>query len=95
MKHPLHPVWKSLLKRCYNPNSQGYKYWGGAGIVVCERYQLRGMFEGYARCLTREEDPNIQVKELDKGRKDIPAIQNETPSAKLEGKTDSCNYRTL
>ena len=53
------------------------------------------MFEGYARCLTREEDPNIQVKEWDKVRKDIPAIQNETRSAKLEGKTDSCNYRML
>ena len=42
------------------------------------------MFEGYARCSTWEEDPNSQVKELEKVRKDIPANENETPSAKLE-----------
>lgn len=31
--------WRSMLQRCYNPNSRGYKYYGGRGIGVCKRWR--------------------------------------------------------
>lgn len=31
-------VWKGILARCYNSSAQGYKNYGGRGIVVCERW---------------------------------------------------------
>lgn len=31
-------VWADMLGRCYNENCTGFKYWGGRGIVVCERW---------------------------------------------------------
>lgn len=32
-------IWSNMLRRCGNPNATGYKYWGGRGIKVCERWQ--------------------------------------------------------
>jgi hypothetical protein len=35
----LYSTWKNMLARCTNPKNPGYKYCGGRGIVVCERWQ--------------------------------------------------------
>ena len=35
----LYRVWDSMKKRCYNPNSQGYKYYGGKGITICDEWK--------------------------------------------------------
>lgn len=32
-------VWASIITRCHNPNSDHYKYYGGKGIVVCDRWR--------------------------------------------------------
>ena len=34
-KHPLYSVHQDMLKRCNNPNSQAYKWYGARGITVC------------------------------------------------------------
>lgn len=31
-------VWADMLGRCRNPNDTSYKYYGGRGITVCERW---------------------------------------------------------
>jgi hypothetical protein len=33
---PLYGVYRRMLSRCYNPNADGYKNWGGRGITVAE-----------------------------------------------------------
>ncbi|MDO4307225.1 MAG: AP2 domain-containing protein [Eubacteriales bacterium] len=35
----LYNVWTSMKARCYNPNSQFYKHYGGRGIVICEEWK--------------------------------------------------------
>ena len=32
-------AWKRMKGRCYNKNATGFKYWGGRGIGVCERWR--------------------------------------------------------
>lgn len=36
--HPLYQRYKGMKARCYNPNHANYKYYGGRGIHVCERW---------------------------------------------------------
>lgn len=31
-------TWASIKSRCYNPNNQDYKNYGGRGIIVCDRW---------------------------------------------------------
>lgn len=32
-------TWQGMKKRCLNPNNPGYKYYGGRGIKVCDRWK--------------------------------------------------------
>ena len=37
-KTPIWIVWGSMLQRCENPHHKSFKYYGGRGITVCERW---------------------------------------------------------
>jgi hypothetical protein len=32
-------IWRTMRQRCEDPNSKDYRYYGGRGIKVCERWQ--------------------------------------------------------
>lgn len=36
---PLYGVWANMLNRCRNPRDVAFKFYGGRGIAVCERWQ--------------------------------------------------------
>ncbi len=36
--HPLYQAWQAMRRRCFNLNTRDYKYYGGRGITVCERW---------------------------------------------------------
>lgn len=38
-KHPLYQTWDGIKKRCYQPNSTGYKNYGGRGIKMCKEWK--------------------------------------------------------
>lgn len=31
--------WRGMIDRCFNPSTANYKYYGGRGISVCDRWQ--------------------------------------------------------
>lgn len=33
-----HNIWWQMIERCTNPNAQKYKWYGGRGVTVCERW---------------------------------------------------------
>ena len=35
---PTYNTWHAMKKRCTNPNHKSYKYYGGRGISICERW---------------------------------------------------------
>lgn len=45
--HPLFFTWASMVSRCHNPNDDGYSYYGGRGIIVCDewRYNPQAFFD--------------------------------------------------
>lgn len=36
---PEYRVWCAMKTRCYNPNAGNYQFYGGRGIVVCDRWR--------------------------------------------------------
>lgn len=38
-KEKLYLVWKSMRKRCNNPNDKSYKYYGAKGTKVCDEWE--------------------------------------------------------
>lgn len=38
IENPTYQVWKQMRYRCAKPNHPSYKYYGGRGISVCERW---------------------------------------------------------
>ena len=37
-KTRLYGVWRNMKYRCYNPNCEAFKYYGGRGIIVCPEW---------------------------------------------------------
>jgi hypothetical protein len=36
---PEYSVWLAMHRRCVNPRHRDYKYYGGRGILICERWK--------------------------------------------------------
>ena len=41
-QHNLYSTWKGMIARCYHPNVKAYKDYGARGIIVCERWRIKG-----------------------------------------------------
>jgi hypothetical protein len=44
-RHKERSVWNDMKTRCYNYKAKNYKYYGGRGIAVCDRW--RNSFEAF------------------------------------------------
>ena len=38
-KHPIYKVWLGINSRCYSKNTNGYKRYGGKGIIMCKEWK--------------------------------------------------------
>jgi hypothetical protein len=38
-KHPIYKIWLALKDRCLNPRNPAFKWYGGRGITVCDRWK--------------------------------------------------------
>jgi hypothetical protein len=53
-ENPEYQSWRHMIQRCNNPNDIGFKYYGGRGIKVCEKW--RGSFESFLSDMGRKPD---------------------------------------
>lgn len=37
---PTYQSWSTMLQRCTNPNTDGYRYYGARGVKVCDRWRV-------------------------------------------------------
>lgn len=61
----IYKVWGGMKSRCYNPNANNYKYYGGRGISVSEDWKDNflafykwSMENGYKEGLTLDREDN-------------------------------------
>lgn len=61
--HPLYPIWNAMINRCHNENDNGYDFYGGRGIEVCEKWHdinnfLDDVEDGYFKGATLDRIDN-------------------------------------
>lgn len=54
----LYGVWGGMKRRCYNPNREAYKRYGGRGITVCPEWQS---FSGFYEWAKEKHKPGLQI----------------------------------
>lgn len=57
----LHKVWYGMHHRCYNPKAQHYKYYGGSGVTVCDRWHEPGGFERFELDMAPKYQPGLHL----------------------------------
>jgi len=62
-KSPEHAVWSSMKHRCSNPNSTGWKSYGGRGIKVCDSW--RESFESFYADMGPRPTPSHSLDRID------------------------------
>jgi hypothetical protein len=55
-------VWRHMMRRCLNPSGNTYKYYGGRGITVCERWRT---FANFFADMGERPDPKLTIERRD------------------------------
>lgn len=60
-------IWNNIKKRCYNPRHESYKYYGGAGIGMCDAWRTDfNAFEQWA--VSHGYDDSLSIDRIDNTR---------------------------
>lgn len=58
----LHYIWSGMLDRCRNPKNKAFKYYGGRGITVCDRWLV---FENFMGDMGERPTPKHSIDRID------------------------------
>lgn len=58
----LYSIWSNMKSRCYNPNVDCFKHYGGKGVTVCEDWLT---FEGFINNLPDGYGENLELDRID------------------------------
>jgi len=60
---PEYKVWIKIIERCENENAENYKFYGGRGIKICQRW--RNSFEAFLEDMGVRPSPKSQIDRKD------------------------------
>lgn len=82
---PTYRTWQNMMNRCGNPKATQYKYYGGRGVTVCERWHdFRNFLEDMGerpngKTIDRVEDALVYSKENCRWATHSEQIRNRRP----------------
>lgn len=62
---PEYNTWVGIRRRCYDPSVFGYSYYGGRGIVVCDRWTGDRGFENFLVDMGQRPSPAHSIDRID------------------------------
>ena len=95
--HPLYNVYHSMHDRCYNENKKDYKWYGGKGITVCDRWGRKNTegFNNFLMDMEESYERGLELERLDVNKNYCPTnctwitrqsqLNNLTRSRKVSG----------
>jgi hypothetical protein len=60
---PEYSIWAAMKARCYNPNTEHYKDYGGRGIIVCQEW--RESFETFIQDIGKRPSAKHSIERID------------------------------
>lgn len=58
-------LWHSMIRRCYNPKTNGYKHYTGKGIIVCDRWLGIDGFVNFMIDMGERASPDHTIDRID------------------------------
>lgn len=55
-------TWRGMKDRCYNPSCTNYKYYGGRGIKICDRW--KDNFVAFLRDMGHKPSPRSELDRI-------------------------------
>lgn len=69
-KTPEYKTWRCMKDRCSNPATNGYKYYGGKGIEVCDRWD--NSFLNFLNDMGLKPESNYQLDRIEEDKNYTP-----------------------
>lgn len=63
--HPVYGIWRAMINRCQNPNTQHYDSYGGRGIKVCDDWKNLRNFATWADSHGFVDGKNLSIERKD------------------------------
>lgn len=63
-KHPLYILWRSVIRRCENPEQKSYKNYGGRSIYICDEWR-HDFQQFYDDCIELGWQPELTIDRID------------------------------
>ncbi len=94
--------WKCMKARCLNPKSKYYSYYGGSGVVVCDRWleSFENFLEDMGECpqdtsLNRVKGSKVYSKETcEWATKSVQGFDQKKRSTNTSGRTGVCKTKS-
>lgn len=67
-RHPNYTLWQGMHRRCEDPRTRSWPYYGGRGIAVCERWSGGDGFPNFLANMGPQPGPLWHLHRIDRYR---------------------------